>query len=232
MGAYKSHYQTDPWQPNVDKSGKDSSVQEKAADAYSKVYGVDPTYGPADSSDPPAMVNAPELTMAWTTAPDLVPTVPPQGSGVTPPPDYTAFFVDLAAVRTAEQGFLDSTHTLQTAYEGLKQRVDASHSSQTIFGQNAGQWKFFHDNPKGSLEWEPDALAEGGVEMANSINAQMSHTLQDVAGIVESFGMFTAMLNNTAQLYTEADATSYFPDDPSVEITAGIWNILMNSAKK
>ncbi len=227
MGAIKSQYQTDPWQPNVDKSAKDSSVEQKAADDYAKVYGVGPTYGPADTGGAPLkMVNAPELAMAWTTAPDLVPTVPTPSVGgpPPPPPDYTAFLVDLGAVRAVEQTFLNSTQTMQSAYEDLKERVDASQYSQTLFGQNAGQWQKFND----ALKWVPDPLDQGGVDMAASIEPLMSHGLQDTAGLIETIGMFTAMLNNSLQLYTEADSTSTFPDDPSVEVTAGMMNILTN----
>lgn len=233
MGANKSQYQTDPWQPYIDKSAKDADVKQKAADDYAKVYGVGATETPPPDDPTPKMVNAPELAMAWTTAPDLVPTKPApsdgQGQGSPPAgPDYTAFSVDLGAVRATEQSFLNATQTAQSAYENLKQQVTASYSSQTIFGQNAGQWQYAHGNNKGSLAWTPDNLAQGGVDMANSIIPAESHALQDVAGLIETVGMFTAMLNNTDQLYVEADAISYFPDDPSVEITAGFYNILTN----
>ncbi len=232
MGAIASQYQTDPWEPNVDKSSKDASDQEKAAAAYTKVYGGTPTYGPDPSGSPGPMVNAPELAMAWTTAPDLVPTTPTPtpsyGSGPLPPSgDLNAFSIDLGTLRSTEQSFLNAIQTAMSSYQNLRTTVENAISSPSLFGQDVGSWEKAHGWTYGSLNWSPDDLDAESTSFAESINPLMAQSLQDVAGVLESCGMFAAMINNSGQLYTEGDATSAFPAGDQ-EITAAIWNVIMN----
>lgn len=281
MGANKSKYQSDPWEPDVDKSSK---VEQSAADDYTKVYGGSPHHSTGESkatsskvidgqkmwgteddnggwlsddgtvyvtksgtiehgrSDPApvtpgmslggataaktplrifhkdastvGMRTIPTVSMAYTTAPDLIPTeAPNSGDGDTPPPlpDYGSLTVNLGELRAAEQTFLDSTATILTHYEALHTRVTAAINNPNLFGQNVGSWSGSYGDHSGFGEpvgrsWTAGENADGGAQTAATTNLQMIQTLQSIAGLAETMGVFTALLNNTGQIYTETDA--------------------------
>lgn len=154
----------------------------------------------------------PTLAMAYTTAPDLMPAdVVDSGPDLPPPPlpDYGSFTVNLGELRAAEQTFLDSTATILSHYEALHIRVTAAISNPNLFGQNAGHWSGGYGQHFGEAvgrTWYPDENADGGAQTASETNLQMIRTLQSIAGLAETMGAFTALLNNAGQIYSNTDA--------------------------
>ncbi|MFF3561802.1 hypothetical protein ACFYXS_17325 [Streptomyces sp. NPDC002574] len=216
VSPHASEYQSDPWVPNVDPDASDHEDQEDAAETYSEIYGVTPTSDPTDDSDdeepPDEMVTMPTLSMAYTTAPDLVPTEPGGGSGSTAMPtlpDSNAFSIDLGALRTTEQTFLGVVANVTSAYETLRAKVQGAIDDPTLFGQDNGHWENWG---RAGLHWVEDELAESGVQFAEAINPQLTKVMQDGAGGIELMGTFTALLNNAGQTYAQADSKSSMPD--------------------
>ncbi|MFF7475118.1 hypothetical protein [Streptomyces sp. NPDC008092] len=214
VSPHASQYQSDPWVPNVDPDASDHGDEEDAAETYADVYGVTATSNPPDDSDtddtPADMVTMPKLSMAYTTSPDLMPTDPGGGdSGPPPLPDTNAFSIDLGALRSAEQTFLDAVSNMTSAYETLRTKVQAAIDDPNLFGQQDG-----HLQVSGRMaSWVPDELAESGAQFAEAINPQLTKVMQDGAGGIELMGSFTALLNNAGQTYAETDAKSSM--DPS-----------------
>ncbi|MFJ8492464.1 hypothetical protein ACIRBZ_29565 [Streptomyces sp. NPDC094038] len=215
VSPHASQYQSDPWVPNVDPDASDHGDEEDAAEQYAQIYGVTATSNPTDDSDdetPDALVTMPTLSMAYTTAPDLVPTEPGGGAGSAMPtlPDSNAFSIDLGALRTAEQTFLDAVANVSSAYETLRAKVQGAIDNPNLFGQQDGHSEA--SGPHGALQWHKDELADGGAQFAEAINPQLTKVMQDGAGGIELMGTFTALLNNAGQTYAETDAKSAMPD--------------------
>ncbi|MER5794219.1 hypothetical protein [Streptomyces sp. NPDC001980] len=224
VSPHASKYQSDPWVPNVDPDASDHGDEEDAAETYAEIYGVTATTNPTDDSDndkPDDMVTMPKLSMAYTTSPDLVPTEPGGGSDDGPPPlpDTNAFSIDLGALRSAEQTFLDAVSNMTSAYETLRTKVQAAIDDPNLFGQQDG-----HLQVSGRMtSWVPDELAESGAQFAEAINPQLTKVMQDGAGGIELVGTFTALLNNAGQTYAETDAKSSMTDpttaQPAVQVS-------------
>ncbi|MBY8886972.1 hypothetical protein K7472_19225 [Streptomyces sp. PTM05] len=206
----KSKYQTDPWEPNVDKHSKDAKDQQKAADAYTTVYGGTPTYGPdpTDNTPPPPSVTMPDLAMAYTTAPDFLPSTPASSDAaqVGNSADDAPFNIDLGALRTCETQYLTALSNVQGQYETLKTTVTNAINNTNAFGQLAGQTE--HHGFHNTASWVQDDLDQEGVNFAKEINPKMTQVLQSIASGVEAIGQFTALLNNAGQMYTETDFKS------------------------
>ncbi|MGW1726757.1 hypothetical protein ACWCQK_28000 [Streptomyces sp. NPDC002306] len=215
VSPHASDYQSDPWVPNVDPDASDHGDQEDAAETYADIYGVTPTANPTDDEgedEPPGeLVPMPTLSMAYTTAPDLVPTEPGGGSGSAMPtlPDSNPFSIDLGALRGAEQTFLDAVSTAQGAYEVLRAKVQAAIDDPTLFGQETGHWENWG---RAGLHFVESELAESGEQYAETINPLLTQIMQDAAGGIELMGTFTALLNNAGQTYAEADSKSAMPE--------------------
>lgn len=225
----KSKYDTTPWQPTVDTSNGD---EKKAGQDYTDVYGGTPTYGTADgggdssSSMPPG--NIPELTTAYTVAPDLVPTAERPGPPgpripVFPGPDdgmtMGAFRIDLGALKSTEQSFLDATTASVHAYENLKGIVNDAINSDTLFGQSVGAVSSnsgYTSLAAGGFGTTTtmDPLDDEGTQFAASMGPELHNLLVSAAGVIELMGAFSAMLNNAAQMYTYTDSGSAFTDLP------------------
>ncbi|MEU9343232.1 hypothetical protein AB0D74_18705 [Streptomyces sp. NPDC048278] len=218
VSPHASKYQSDPWVPNVDPDASDHGDEEDAAEQYAEIYGVTATTNKTDDSDsddpPDPMVTMPKLSMAYTTAPDLVPTESSGGSDGPPPlPDTNAFSIDLGALRAAEGTFLDAVSNVTSAYEALRTKVQAAIHDDTLFGQDNGHSEA--SGPHGALQWHKDELAESGAQFAEAINPQLTKVMQDGAGGIELMGTFTALLNNAGQTYAQTDAKSSM--DPSAQ---------------
>ena len=192
------------WQPTVDTSAKDAGDEKSAAQKYDSIYGgtyTTSTSSPSDSSSSPGSGGtAWPLSMAYTTAPDLIPVPesPGSGSGSTVPL-ADQFNVDLGAVRSTEQTFLTATSDILNAYQTLTSAVQNAIHSDSIFGQLDGD-SAVRDN-----------LDPEGKSFAASVDPQMQQLLASVSDIVESMGQFNALLNNAAQMYTDTDASAAFP---------------------
>lgn len=244
MGAEKSKYQSDPWEPDA----KGGGVEQKAADDYTKVYGDSnytqpespPTstkvidgkevsgtedknggwtsddgtlYMPKSGTIEHVSMTVPSVAMAYSIAPDLIPTDPDSSgdSGTQPPlPDYASFTVNLGELRATEQTFLDSTATIISHYDALHTRVTDAINNPNLFGQNAGVSttldQFSGGTSLTNSHWIADENAAGGAETAASTNLRMTQILQSIAGLTEAMGVFTARLNNAGQLYADTDA--------------------------
>ncbi|MEK8143011.1 hypothetical protein NKH18_15040 [Streptomyces sp. M10(2022)] len=85
----------------------------------------------------------PKLTQSYNTAPSLVGyTRMSMNDGKEPAKDPLSggkFYVDLGALRTAEQTCLDASNTSVNAYESLRKIVQAAVASDRIFGQIVGK---------------------------------------------------------------------------------------------
>jgi hypothetical protein len=219
--AAKSKYQTTPWQPTVDTSNGD---EKKAGEDYTDVYGGTPTYGkPTDDGDPQAPIgNIPVLTAAYTTAPDFVPTqgkTDGSSNNDTSMGSKGAFKIDLGALKTSEQSFLNATTAAVNAYETLKPTVTNAINSPDLFGQmvgsvssnsgyttlSAGGW---------GTTTNMDPLDSEGTEFAASIGPELHNLMVSAAGVIELMGAFSAMLNNAGQMYTYTDSSAAFTDLP------------------
>jgi hypothetical protein len=208
-----SEYDSDPWVPNVDPDASDHKDEEAAAETYSEIYGVTATANPTaddDAEDSLAMQTMPTLSMAYTAAPDLVPTESGGGSGGTRTlPDGNPFSIDLGALKAAEQQFLDAVSNMSSAYETLRGKVQAAIDDPTLFGQDNGQ---LISMGKAGMQWQDDELDDSGAQFAAAINPQLTKIMQDGAGGIELMGRFAALLNNAGQTYAATDAKSVMPD--------------------
>ncbi|MFC4034815.1 hypothetical protein ACFO3J_25595 [Streptomyces polygonati] len=215
-------HQPTPWEPWVDKSAKDASDEQSAADKYTAIYGGTPNYGPGPDPTPNGDLQAtPTLAAAYTVAPDLVPTNADQGggsgSGGTPAPTASPFTVDLGALRTAEQAFLDATKAASDAYATLRTIVMNAVNSDSLFGQNVGSTEavitgtYAGGGGTNTPEFILDPLDDESTAFAAAMNPQMEAKLVEAGNVIELMGTFTALLNNAGQTYTETDAISVFP---------------------
>jgi hypothetical protein len=229
-----SRYDTSPWQPTIDTSSSDVSDQQAAAAQYNQVYGG--SAKSADGSKPPVdnppWADMPSVYMAYTQAPDFVPTASSQGT----PSDISnadvldtmPFYIELAALRTTEQAFLNATSAAIDDYNTLKGIVTAATLSQTIFGQHVGetlvdgQWMDnsyvntpYHstDDPYSGNPYPTSAspLNPEGQDFANSTDPAMTQVCSSICAVLELWGVFTALLNNTGQMFTYTDSNCRFP---------------------
>jgi len=206
----------DLWHPTVNTSDGDSSDETKAAESYDSTYGGTYSTTAPPSSSSSSSGTAYSLSMAYSTAPDLIPVPESQGSGSGPSgPLADQFNVDLGAVRSTEQTFLTATSDILNAYQTLSTAVQSAVSSDSIFGQLDTTPPTTSPNSKaGSIlgdgvQW--DNLDSEGMNFASSVNPQMQQLLAQVSNVIESMGQFNALLNNAAQMYTDTDASSAFP---------------------
>lgn len=203
------------WQPTVSPSGSDSSDETKAAKKYDSVYGGTYTTT-APPSSPSTGGTAWSLSMAYATAPDLIPVPQSHGSGSgSTVPLADQFSVDLGAVRSTEQEFLTATSNIINAYQSLSTTVQGAIGSDSIFGQLDTTPPTVSPNSKvgeilgDGVQW--DSLDAEGKSFAASVNPQMRQLLASVSNVIESMGQFSALLNNAAQMYADTDASAAFP---------------------
>ncbi|QFR93699.1 hypothetical protein [Streptomyces tsukubensis] len=224
--ARKSKYQTDAWQPKVVTSSGDAKNQRIAAATYTAIYGGTPQVvdeEPEDDSETPDAnsTKVPKLTQAYYTAPSLVAwDRKPNGPGKSGNTALTggSFYVDLGALRTAEQECLAAANTSINAYERLRKTVRAAVASDDIFGQMVG---IYYGNlsigttngvtTEASVEYDP--LDQEGRDFAESTNPRMEQLLQAVGGAIEVMGVFNATLNNAGQMYAQSDHDASFGTD-------------------
>ena len=208
-----------PWEPTVYLTGNDqaNSDQLAAASKYTSIYGgtYTQTHAPAPQASPGQGANVPGLATSYTRAPDLVPNKPGGGSKGSPSAaagSSNPFYVDLGAVRAAEQTCLNATSDAIVGYDTLKSTATAAISSPYIFGQdvettrNSGSGHI-----SGPLVTAYDKLDPEGKQFAASIDPAMQLLLAEVGGVIEMMGQFNAMLNNAGQMYTWTDYSSAFP---------------------
>jgi len=218
----KSKYQSQPWQPNVDPTSKDRKDQQSAADVYTSLYGGSPTNNEEDKSKPlkESVVSMPDLSDAYSTAPDFVPSTADSsggGSGAGGLPGG-AFSVDLGALRTTEQACMTATQTCTHGYEAVLKTVRQAINNPNLFGQNVGSWqsgpdgKLANETGRDGDQWKLDDLDSEAASFADAINPQLSKLMASGAGAIEVMGAFTALLNNAGQMYTYTDSTSVFPE--------------------
>jgi hypothetical protein len=130
-----------------------------------------------------------------------------------------AFTIDLGALKTAEQSFLDATTASVNAYETLKPIVTNAINSDTIFGQNVAYVSSnsgYTSLAAGGFgeTTTPDPLNDEGKQFAASIGPELHNLLVSAAGVLELMGGFSAMLNNAGQMYTYTDSSAAFTDLP------------------
>ena len=211
-----SGYETAPFQPTVDPSSSDFSNEQTAAQQYNAIYGGTYKTG-TNSSDSGTVYNSytlPSLDMAFTQAPDLVPTaqlLPPSSSSPSSPDLSFSTDVQLADLRSTEQTCLHETSALVDAYNSLKTTVTSAVNSTTLFGQNVGSAGIY--NPRivalgGGPTPTYSQYNSEGQNFAASMNSQMEQALQQAGNAIELLGQFVAMLNVAGQMYAETDATA------------------------
>ncbi|WP_329138389.1 hypothetical protein OG552_30550 [Streptomyces sp. NBC_01476] len=215
----KSKHQAEPWQPNVDPSSKGKKDQQTAANDYDAIYGGSPTKIKDDGSktDNGTVVAMPDLTDAYSTAPDFVPSQSPNSSGT--PSDGLpggSFSIDLGALRTAEQACMTATQTSTHGYEAVLKTVRSAINNPNLFGQNVGHWETKHGKAAAETGtdhpiWHLNELDSEAKAFGDAINPQLSKLMVAGAGAIEVMGAFTALLNNAGQMYTYTDSNSVFP---------------------
>jgi hypothetical protein len=215
----KSAYQDPAWEPTVYLTGNKQANQDQrdAASKYTSVYGGSYTTtsqsAPKDTPGPGAKV--PDVAAAYTQAPDLVPNPPaPAGSGSPGPSSGSSnpFYIDLGALRTAEQKCLNATSDAMNGYDTLKSTATAAISSPYIFGQDVEATSYQHaGRDTGPLVTAYDQLDPEGQQFAASTDPAMQQLLAEVGGVLVMMGQFNALLNNGGQMYTYTDDSSAFP---------------------
>jgi hypothetical protein len=216
-----SAYQDTPTEPTVYLTGnKDANqAQQKAAAWYTRIYGGSATvvHGSAPSESPGSGATVPALTTAYQTAPDFVPNAPPapnpDGGGPAVPSSSDPFYVDLGALRTAEQTCLNATRATIQAYQTLLNTVSPAISSGTIFGQDVEDTLYTTGGGKnlGPMKTAYDQYDKEGQQVAAATDPAMQQLLYEVGGVIELMGQFNALLNNAGQMYTWTDDQSAFP---------------------
>jgi hypothetical protein len=218
MGAIKSAYDNDPWEPTV-YTGSDQSDQQSAAAQYTQIYGGSVTTqsgSPPSGGSNPKSAKVPTLSAAYTQAPDIIPNSPGDSGGSSSTNSAELWeaipsYIELPALRSAEQTFLNSASTLMEAYQTLKSVVNNAIDSPNTWGQEVG----VPISPADQSTWAAhhgavDPLDSEGQAMADSTNPQMQQALVASAGAIEAIGMFNALLNNAGQMYGYTDQQSSF----------------------
>lgn len=236
VSPIKPEHQTTPaWHPDISPSDSDYADEEAALPAYNAIFGDGPptpsTTGPSSPYSYPQLT-IPQLTMAYTTAPDLIPVAEGRSQAPGSPPAVTAkpFSVQLGSLRSAEQTFLTATNATVEDYQTLYKAVQNAINSPSMFGQIVGGASIpdgltpqanpadpSASAPSGNMQGDSgsavtyDPLDGEGQQFAASITPQLELLMRAAAGATEAMGSFTAMLNNAAQMYTDGDAQSAFP---------------------
>lgn len=213
-------YQANPWEPVID-SGSTQDEQTAAAE-YAKVYGGSAASSGTISTGPGlgSSYSIPNLKMAYTRAPDLLAGAKPGGggSGGTPTTDASVvidtnpvFHIDLSALLDAEQSCLTILSNAVAEYDTTESVVKNAIASDSLFGQNVGSQQQMHNHTPGA---EPylvtyDDLDKEGIAFANSINPTMEYLMQAAGVLMETWGSFAALLNNTGQMYAYTDYSAW-----------------------
>jgi hypothetical protein len=205
-------YESTPWQPTVDTSAKDAGDEKSAAATYDSDYGgtyTTTTTSPSSGSSSTNYVElpSPTMSMAYTTAPDLIPVTntPAPSTGGTPAPLAEPFSIQLGDLMTAEQAFLNATNATVQGYQALSSIANNAISSTTIFGQADGE------------AGTGDKLDSEGKSFASAVIPQIQQMLYAIGNSIEAMGQFSALLNNAGQMYTDTDAQSSFPSPQQVQ---------------
>lgn len=207
------------FQPSIQSSDSDYGDEKKAVGQYQQTYGTqgsDPQGGGTPST---AMPTDPTLSMAYTTAPDLIPlpSTGGQSSGSsTAPQPMLPVYIELATLMSTETSFLKATSTVADQYEHtLEPVVQNAINTPTMWGTNVTIGPHQGGNQKAAeltgTGYQVDSLDAEGTKFAASINPAMDQLLVSVGNVVEAMGVFTALLNKTGQYYTSTDSQSVFP---------------------
>jgi hypothetical protein len=208
------------FQPSISSSDSDYKDEQKAVAAYQKVYGTSGTPAPKvkNPPPPPPVPGYPKLSMSYTTSPDLIPLPNTGGSssgGSSAPEPELPVFIELGTLMSTETSFIGATQALVNDYENtLVPLVRNAIGSSTFFGQGVGMSTGVAKGSKASEIYpteKADPLDQEGVKFAAAINPQMGKLLKAAGNMIESLGVFTAMINKAGQYYTDADAQSTFP---------------------
>lgn len=218
----KSKYQDTPWEPTIsDDSSKD---EKKAADDYTDVYGGTPSTDDGGQQDDGtdsvsiAFPESPDLSMAYRTAPDLVGSQSTGGKSNAPVALDSSIDIDLGGLCAAEQCCLNTTSQAIDDYDTLRGVVTSACHSDTIFGQQVGEYVPFNPlaaagrgfDAGGHVEYSE--FRQESVDFANQMVPQLWKLLQAAGNVIEAMGVYNAMLNNAGQMYTTADKNSAFKD--------------------
>jgi hypothetical protein len=213
--AVAPDHQQAPWEPTIGTSP--SKPEQIAVAQYTAVYGGSPTISDsADQSPNLPSYSIPNLALAYSRAPDLVPTKPSSqpGGGGAPSTDASGvidnspiFHIDLSALMGAENSILTTLSGAIAAYDGLQPVVQDAIASDSLFGQNVGWQQRMRNHDSGPQPYLTtwDDLDAEGTAFANSINPTMEYIMQVAGGLFEIWGSFAALINNTGQMYTYTD---------------------------
>jgi len=214
------------FQPTINSSDSDYSDEQSARSQYQQTYGTQGNTSSSSGQTGSTSVAAyPNLSMAYTTAPDFYPLDNLGGGGggdgsTSAPETQFPIQLNFAALRSTETTFLSATQALVDDYENtLMPLVRNAIGSNSIFGQLVGTSRgITPDSIQNAQQGDPivsngsaDQLDSEGTDFAAAVNPQMSKLLQSVGNIIEAFGAFTANINAAGQYYAGADGQSIFP---------------------
>ena len=221
---FRSQYQAanDPsstFQASISKSDKDYKDEQKAVEQYQQIYGTQGSVQKKnDKSTLTTVPGYPNLSMSYTTSPDLIPlpnTGGSSGSGSSAPQPEMPVFIELGTLMSTETSFIGATQALVNDYENtLVPLVRNAIGSSTFFGQSVGAPTGVAKGSKASEAFpteKADPLDQEGVKFAAAINPQMGKLLQAAGNMIEALGVFTSRINMAGQYYTDTDAQSAFP---------------------
>jgi hypothetical protein len=182
------------------------------------------------SASLPASIAAPDLSMYWAIAPDIIPTadLAPPGNGSdgqsqsAQGPSAVGIYFD--SIRGSEQNMLDASATIVNAYEDLKSHFESV--KDTVFGQQATvkQYENTDDSSDGvttkNSVTAPDPIQSTAQKFANGsdgnpgMNAVQTYALEQIGDAMAIVGEFIATMNAAARQYAEADVQSFMPELP------------------
>lgn len=170
----------------------------------------------------------PELAMAWTSAPNIIPQAESpggsggSGGGSADAAPHADLLIDLGSLRAGEQSILSSSSTTVDQYEQTKSLFLAD--KDWVYGQQATRQAAVDvgfNNSGGTqnlqLQTVPDFIAPTAQAFADGsngqpgINAAQEQVLQSVGNVMAMVGEFVAAMNDAGEAYGIADVNSNFP---------------------
>jgi hypothetical protein len=218
------------YQPEISSSDGDYSDEKKAVGTYQKTYGSQGSaqwgpqggspWGPQGGSgiftDGSGAI--PNLAMAYTTSPDLLP-LPGNGAsgagGSSAPEPRFPVNIELGTLMATENSFLGATNILVNDYRNeLLPVVQNAINDPTIWGTTVTTGS--PPPPSKAAEaygsgYQSDPLNKEGQKFGQKLNPAMGKLLNSIGSVIEAMGVFTSMINTVGQYYTQADFSSRFP---------------------
>jgi hypothetical protein len=121
---------------------------------------------------------------------------------------------DLKAMRDTETTMLTDANVAVSEYENV--RMYTLDHMGSIFGQAATGHIEYRSNSQGGVSQtqEPNEFRASAKKFAATMNPAMERALEQIGGVLEKMGEYIALVNQSGQVFAQADDTSRFPEPP------------------